>query len=355
MSGIRTVKALRLMAAGLLCLAVSACGTGGRPSAGLHPETQKARPSSLSGGSLPTTSTPAVPSTTASQGQARWVPLGSFGGGSLANKLVVSCPSASFCGAAANSAVAVMVGRRWSITRLSGNSQTYVSCVSPGFCGAVEYDSALIYDNGSWTAPTTIDQRANKGFVGVSCVSSTFCEAVDSSGYIYTYDGQGWSAGEIANSDYSGGFDGISCGSSTFCMVWDNGASILLFNGTSWNAIQSPDGSMSIGSVDCFSPTSCVLVDRGLVEYQNGSWTSIPLPSNAGDLWSASCLSVTNCRVGGTNPLGPGGSVYTWSGTDWSAAHVSGASLGVQSISCPTESLCWAGDDTGDLFALAGQ
>src|SRR5207248_2303946 len=61
-----------------------------------------------------------------------------------------------------------------------------VSCVSPSFCVAVDVGgSALTWNGASWSAPVHIDSTGP--LYGVSCVSPYLCVAVDSSGNALTY------------------------------------------------------------------------------------------------------------------------------------------------------------------------
>jgi hypothetical protein len=112
----------------------------------------------------------------------------------------VSCASTTFCVAAdISGGASVYDGKSWSApTTISPNALNSVSCTPTGFCAAAAGDcpfgsdgcqgaAALVRVDGSWAAPVTLDNNA--ALVGVSCVSATFCAAVDSVGSLFIYHG----------------------------------------------------------------------------------------------------------------------------------------------------------------------
>ena len=80
----------------------------------------------------------------------------------------------------------------------------------------------------SWSAPEMVDPPSGS-MTSVSCVSASFCAAVDSAGAALTFDGTTWSAPvsidpiapEPMNSYTTGHFSSVSCVSTTFCIAVD--------------------------------------------------------------------------------------------------------------------------------------
>ncbi len=72
-------------------------------------------------------------------------------------------------------------------------------------------------------------------FTAVSCVSATFCAAVDDVGNALTYNSAGdtWSA--PISLDPGVNITSLSCASSSFCMAGDLNGNSYAFNGTSWD------------------------------------------------------------------------------------------------------------------------
>jgi hypothetical protein len=240
-----------------------------------------------------------------------------------------------------------------------------VSCTSAKFCEAVGYyypkgyaGAALIeaWNGTSWTtqsvpSPTGSTQSP---LDGVSCVSTTFCEAVgryETTGELplaEVWDGTSWAIQATPNP--SGSIDtylsAVSCPSSASCEAVGSYAATgqltlaEVWNGKSW-AIQStpnPTGAISgvLDAVSCPSATLCEAVgwyqgsakkQHYLAEGWNAtSWTVQPTPNPSGSnpsyLADVSCASATSCKAAGSD-RDPSGNVATsaeaWNGTSWKA------------------------------------
>lgn len=138
--------------------------------------------------------------------------------------------------------------------RLSGTIAESVSCRSSSFCLAVGSGGGgtLIYDaqtfNGTeWSQPVSIDPN-DGGLDAVSCVTHTFCVAVDTFGRTTTFNGKLWSQPTMIDPDVLiadnpdgsragiGGLESISCPSVRFCVAVDNNQNELTYNGHAWSA-----------------------------------------------------------------------------------------------------------------------
>jgi hypothetical protein len=116
-----------------------------------------------------------------------WVDRGSklFAAGYV--QAEVSCYAVDRCGAIDDNGDAITYnGSSWSTSKLvdprggPAGAPADLSCVT-GFCAAGTVDGNVLYDNaGSWSAPLAVD---HSHITAISCASSTFCVAVDSSGH----------------------------------------------------------------------------------------------------------------------------------------------------------------------------
>jgi hypothetical protein len=116
-----------------------------------------------------------------------WVDRGSklFAAGYV--RAEVSCYAVDRCGAIDDNGDAITYnGSSWSTSKLvdprggPAGAPADLSCVT-GFCAAGTVDGNVLYDNaGSWSAPLAVD---HSHITAISCASSTFCVAVDSSGH----------------------------------------------------------------------------------------------------------------------------------------------------------------------------
>ena len=131
----------------------------------------------------------------------------------------------------------------------STRSVKATSCPTSSFCAAVDTSGyATIYNGTSWSTPSDID--GSHALESVSCTSSTFCKAVDNDGNVLTYTGTWSSASSI---DSTRVIDSVSCPTSSFCAAVDNSGYVTTYNGSSWATAADKDGSHAIESVSCTS------------------------------------------------------------------------------------------------------
>jgi len=194
----------------------------------------------------------------------------------------------------------------------------------------------------AWSAPSLVDETIPANATAVSCISNTFCMAVDANGNAISYNGTAWSPyGEIDNMNY---FDAIDCTSDSFCVAVDNYGHALIFNGSGWSAPADIDGNITLSSVACDSSTFCVAVDsNGNALTYNGSSWSTPV-SIDGTNWfsSVSCSSSTFCGAVDYN-----GDALTYNGTTWSTPTNIANSIYLNSVSCLSDTFCEAVDYSG--------
>jgi hypothetical protein len=167
---------------------------------------------------------------------------------------------------------------------------------------------------------------------GVSCISTTWCQAVGTYGpnlgggpgdkpLAELWNGTKWSLETIHGSGTMGSsLAAVSCVSTTACMAvgsyttsTDYRNLIESWNGTMWSVVPSPDlasGDNQITGVSCISASSCTAVGYydsnnvgSFVESWNGSKWSIVTPSSptaTGDLlYGVSCISTSSCTAVG--------------------------------------------------------
>ena len=217
-----------------------------------------------------------------------------------------------------------------------------VSCVSATFCVAVDDGgNAVVFDGSRWSAPVTIDGGAGKymeGLESVSCVSTTFCLAVDFGGHAFVFDGSGWTQ----VSSIGSGVPNVSCVSPTFCLA---GAEV--FDGSSWAL--SPNSSEVSGYVSCFSSSFCVAVgEEGEAEIlTSAGWSAPDQFDGVHTLTSVSCWSATSCVA-----VDSSGNSFAYDGSWTSAAR---DTQGLVAVSCNPEGVCATLDSGGYAFFQGAQ
>jgi hypothetical protein len=179
-----------------------------------------------------------------------------------------------------------------------GSDVAALSCTSPSFCVAVAPGSNGVstWNGASWSAPRAVSPHT---LLGVSCVGTTFCAAVDGQGDAFEYDGTGWSRG---SGDW-GGVSAVSCVSPSFCMSSSGGLS--QFNGSTWTQPNPEGATSSFTGVSCPTTGYCLAVDTlGQALTFTGTWSapvSLEPPPSGESLGPAptgvSCWAAGACVV----------------------------------------------------------
>ncbi|MCL4448765.1 MAG: IPT/TIG domain-containing protein [Actinobacteria bacterium] len=238
----------------------------------------------------------------------------------------------------ASGATTVLFGTGWlPATNIdSTNPLNSVSCVSASFCVAVDYyGNALIYNGTSWSLPTDIDGIIEP--TSVSCVSASFCVAVDWEGNAITYNGTSWTSTRI---DTSSTTSSISCPSSGFCAAVD-------YNG---NAVMTAAdfGKTAATSVTCTSTTSCSALSP--VGPSGGGGVNVTVTTGGGISGAVTYIYIpvpTLTFISPTSGTASGGTTVTLTGTGFST--VSGGTTvdfgtgnPAISVTCPSTTSCTA-------------
>ncbi len=224
-----------------------------------------------------------------------------------------------------------------------------VSCTSSSFCMAVDTSGHVVKYNGtSWSAPSDIDGTAS--IESVSCTSSSFCMAVDSFGYYLTFNGSTWTS--RASYDSYDTPTSVSCwlqSSSPFCMAVDTGGRAYAYNELTGWTHKTADSGTQLQSVSCTSTSFCMAVDilGRAVKFNGSSWSSATTVGSY-TLLSVSCTSTSFCAAVDLH-----GDAATYNGTSWSLHSIDGTTS-LTSVSCTSSSSCQAVDESGKVLAYNG-
>jgi hypothetical protein len=242
-----------------------------------------------------------------------------------------------------------------------------VSCVSASFCAAVDSNgTAVTYNGHSWSAPVTIDAEANTSDevpFSVSCVSPSFCAAVDDHGNAMTYNGSSWS--RPIGIDDGMSLTSVSCPSASFCTAVDDFGNAITYNGNTWSTATFIFLYPLI-SVSCPSVSFCTAINHSgyAVTYNGIAWSnptsidpSAPHPPGlnaSGITYAVSCTSAAFCVTVGADAFDQIGTAWIYNGNTWAAAGnidpQVGGTVGILSVSCASASFCFAGGSGGALY-----
>jgi len=291
----------------------------------------------------------------------------------------VSCISPKFCEAVgAGPSAAKWNGAAWKVQSAPNPaSATFthlnaVSCAGATSCEAAGFFEVAVTANNpkalaeAWTGHSWRLQHAvapsgatYNTLASVSCVSTTFCEAVgthfNSAGnqvnLAEMWNGTSWQLQAVPNptSQFvptSGSLFGISCVTASFCAavgVGAAGAEAEMWNGTSWQLQAIPGTSVQPMSVSCVTTSFCMEANGfGQVAIWNGSsWSAGPAVTGFSQVSGVSCVSASFCEVVGSGPTGD--NAAAWNGTSWTAQATPGpVSAFLSGISCTAADSCEA-------------
>src|ERR1019366_3194297 len=100
----------------------------------------------------------------------------------------------------------------------------------------------------------------HEGLESVSCPTTSFCVAVDESGYVLTYNGSSWSSPDEIDPGTGQTLTSVSCPTASFCVAVDMMGNVLTYNGSSWSSPESIGADIWLYSVSCPAASSCVAV-----------------------------------------------------------------------------------------------
>jgi hypothetical protein len=211
----------------------------------------------------------------------------------------------------------------------------------------VELESQ-IWNGSSWTIKSVPPLQAgatNPSLDGISCVSTTYCMAVGDYDVGNTgsqpslsevWNGSSWTIHLPPNPSGTTGnaLSGVSCESTSFCnavgeSLPTKGAIRSLgeeWGGKSWTIKATPAGKQSVGSVlydvSCVSTSFCLSSGTLAARWSGSAWLSEALPTPKGSIETnaaaVSCLSPTDCTAAGDYRLSITTSdtlVLNWNGT----------------------------------------
>jgi len=291
----------------------------------------------------------------------------------VAQVVAISCVGPSNCVALSDAATVVALdttdgGATWAAATLRAATPYIfngISCPSPSQCWAVGADTdtnsgvVVATSDGGKTWTTENLPSGVPVLQGISCPSTSECFAV---GYVYA------AAGFVVSTTDAGGtwtapnyftgemLRGISCPSTSDCWVAGdssvygieaNKTYATVDGGTTWTSQTFPVPFDDSGAISCASISDCVTTggDNTAMTTDGGAtWALQLLPQNSLPFLRAISCASSDCSAVGTYPGGPiGGAASTSTeGNFWNSGHLPAGTLGLNAISCPTPSECWA-------------
>jgi hypothetical protein len=236
------------------------------------------------------------------------------------------------------------------------------ACPSTSLCVIAQDDAIYTSTNpaaGVWTSatPATSPGTSSPELYGVSCASTTLCVAITANGRIAvsTDPTGGASAWPLEDIDGLGELTGVSCPTKSECLVTDSQGNIFTSANPSggtgaWKRIQGP---MSLLQIDC--PTASLCVGRTgsaavavSTDPASGRWKltkqagveSVTCPS------ASLCLAVDGDKVSYTTDPAAG---------KWTSYGVSQAAGSLSSVACPTPTMCVASAGAGGSAGSGGE
>ena len=232
--------------------------------------------------------------------------------------------------------------------RLGGSELLCSEWRLPAVVGALIFMLALVsaapaFAANGWTGPTPIDPSFSA--TALSCGSTSFCAALDSSGKAMQLKDGAWSL--PASIDGPNRLTAVSCASASFCMAVDSSGNALTFDGGSWGPPATVGPALT--SVSCVSASFCVATGDGVATNYNGATWSAPITiGSSASAWKVSCASTSLCvAVGGSDAA-------VFDGSSWGLATTVDSEGEFRDVSCPSASFCVAVDSAGAAWTFNG-
>ena len=228
---------------------------------------------------------------------------------------------------------------------------TAISCPTASLCVAVGGDDVATSSSpasGPWTVSrvdTATDQGSPASFQAVSCPAISLCVAVDTAGEVLTSTNPAGGPSTWQSVEVTPGYwlRDVSCPTVSLCLAVDNNGDVA--------SSTNPTGGSTAWTV--------ANVDSGPCASQVAGASCEARPAEGRPLEAVSCPSVSLCVAGdgegdivtSTNPTGGAGA---WLVTYVDPVAWPGQNEVLQSridgVSCPTSSFCAATDDTGNVL-----
>ncbi len=193
-----------------------------------------------------------------------------------------------------------------------------ISCTTTGFCAAVSGTQASTYDPATQAWTMARPDSSNANLDSVSCISSSFCVAVDEQGSYTTWNGAGWSGMASFDASATGALaQSVSCLSPTLCVASGGDGNAEIYNGAGWTSTSLDPGGLSNPS--CVQQTTnrpeyCAVSGPSNMYYMESeggtpTWSGAQaLPDNNGDVVNALGCGPSLCvAIGAQN--------HAWTGT----------------------------------------
>jgi hypothetical protein len=187
---------------------------------------------------------------------------------------------------------------------------------------------------------------SNACFQGISCPSASFCAGVDSAGYVFTTTDPAAGAAGWSSAKISGEYDltAVSCPSASLCVAVDNEGNVITSTSPTLGA--SAWHTEKVDEGPC-PGVSCRVIGQHFPPERTLDTISCPSVSLcvAGD-WDGDVVTSSN----------PTGGSKTWSVAHVDSNFIYGGTVGadtqaeIVSVSCPTVSLCFASDGVGEVL-----
>jgi hypothetical protein len=265
----------------------------------------------------------------------------------------ISCASSTLCATVDGAGNAFIYnGSSWTKYAIDpGESLVSVSCANT-YCAALDQSGGAFIYSGTWSSRQSVE--TSNAFVSVSCGGSSLCAAIDAAGNAYIYNGTSWSA---PTSGGGAGITSISCANqSTLSCVAVNGAGdAITLTSSGWGSASLIDSSGLLTSISCITSTYCYAVDQygNFVFEENSGW-SAPTQIASTTLSAISCVAVLGiiCFTVAQNGASyVSGQMLGSSFGPWQSLKLEDSSNSLTSVSCPSNSMCFAGDSNGNILS----
>jgi len=234
----------------------------------------------------------------------------------------------------------------------ANNGLNAISCSSTSFCMAADTSGNIFkFENGRWAESDQTGDVLGE----VTCLSTSFCATVgygNEGGDVFMYNGSTWSGPDTIDPGYK--LHSISCASASFCIA-GAATNVFVYSNRSWSQANPVDpgntSGVGIPSVSCSTNSFCLAVDAygNVLMYNSGAWARVSQVDPNTQLNAVSCTSDKFCMAVDDN-----GAAFSYENGNWSSQIIDQGEE-ITAVSCTSSMSCFAGDTSGDVFQYSGK
>jgi hypothetical protein len=213
-----------------------------------------------------------------------------------------------------------------------------------GVRGVEGYGYASVFDGAGWSHDPTLIDPARDQPTGTSCPRPNACVVVDGTGWASTTTTGVVNPPFQLDDQGSQQLNAVTCASTSFCMAADAQGRVATFDFAGHTSLQMVDpGYGGIRSISCGAPTLCMAVthERQVIQYDGTAWSAPFIPQPGFIPSAVSCSGASFCMAVGQLANNQA-EATSYDGASWSSLVELDGTADPYFVGCGSPNLCGA-------------